>query len=488
MATSSKCSTLNTIESIPSYIATEIKANDNSTRESLREAIYKDAKRSSSQKDSADGKTNSTNRSSRRKLKQTLKKAIASDSISLLYPVCCGLDVHKDIIVACMRTVNEKGEKLEEIREFSGFTDDLLLMREWLLENDCPIIAMESTGIYWRPVHNILEDNTNVILVNARHFKNVPGRKTDVSDSKWLAELLQYGLLRGSFIPSKEVRDWRELSRNRKKLTKDVGDYKRRVHKIFETANIKIDSVASDLFGVTGRSLMKYLCDGKEITLDGVEKRAKGRLRKKAGELYRSLRGFFRDHHRFEILSFLTVISCLEEQIEAITVRLGSLMSDHDELLSRLKSVPGIHDFSAQGILAELGSDLSMFADENVLCSWAGVAPGNNQSAGKRYSGKSPVKKHPLKEILIEIAWSAVKKKGSFYKDKYYKLKARRGAKKAIVAIAHRILKAIYFIIKHGAVYKELGGKYLEERRQKKKLSYLLRQAKSLGYELTPAA
>ncbi len=487
MATN-KQSTLNSVESTPSYTSAGIKTNEDSVRESLKEAIYKGTKEKSLQADSAGNRADATNRSGRRKLKRTIKKAMQSDSISLLHPVCCGVDVHKDIIVACMRTVNDKGEKLEEIREFSGFTDDLLLMREWLLENDCPIVAMESTGVYWRPVHNILEGNTNVILVNARHFKNVPGRKTDISDSKWLAELLQYGLLRGSFIPSKEVRDWRELSRNRKKLTKDVGDYKRRVHKVFETANIKIDSVVSDLFGVTGRNLIEYLCSSAEVTLDGVEKRTKGKLRKKVGELYRSLQGFFREHHRFEILSFLQVISCLEEQVETITVRLGSLMSDHEELFFRLKAVPGIADVSAQGILAELGSDLSMFDNENALSSWAGVAPGNNQSAGKRYSGKSPVKKHPFKEVLIEIAWSAIKKKGSFYKDKYYSLKARRGAKKAIVAIAHRILKAIYFIIKHGAVFKELGGEYLEERRQKKKLSFLFRQAKALGYDLTPAA
>ena len=286
MATN-KQSALNSVESTIPYTNAGIKANEDPVRKSLKEAIYKGMKGNSSQTDSANNKANTTNRSGRRKLKRTIKKAIESDSISLLYPVCCGVDVHKDIIVACMRTVNDKGEKLEEIREFSGFTDDLLLMREWLLENDCPIVAMESTGIYWRPLHNILEGNTNIILVNARHFKNVPGRKTDISDSKWLAELLQYGLLRGSFIPSKEVRDWRELSRNRKKLTKDVGDYKRRVHKVFETANIKIDSVTSDLFGVTGRSLIEYLCNSEEITLDGVEKRAKGKLRKKIGELYR---------------------------------------------------------------------------------------------------------------------------------------------------------------------------------------------------------
>ncbi len=468
------------------YTVERIKTNEESVRKSLKKDIDKTLKSNSLDKESSD-KTKGANRSDRRKLKRKIEKAIASDSISMLYPVCCGLDVHKDIIVACLRTVDEKGEKFEEIREFSGFTDDLLSMRQWLLDNDCPIVAMESTGIYWRPVHNILENSTNVILVNARHFKNVPGRKTDVNDSKWLAELLQYGLLRGSFIPSKEVRDWRELARFRKKLTRDLGDYKRRVHKVFETANIKIDSVVSDLFGVTGRNLIEYLCDSEEITLSGVEKRTKGKLRKKVEELYRSLHGFFREHHRFEIMSFLKIIACLEEQIEANTTRLRSLMGDHEELISRLRYVPGIEEVAAQSVLAELGSDLSMFANENILCCWAGVAPGNNQSGGKRYSGKSPVKKHPLKEVLIEIAWSAVKKKGSYYKNKYYALKARRGAKKAIVAIAHRILKAIYHMIKHGAIYKELGGEYLEERRQKKKMSFLIRQAKSLGYELTPA-
>ncbi len=469
------------------YNNTAFSTTEESTREELRKKLYKELNKSISEDNTTDAKTTSVNRSNRRKVKKAIKKVIQSDSISLLYPVCCGIDVHKEVIVACLRTVNKKGEKVEEIREFSGFTDDLQLMHEWLHANNCPIVAMESTGVYWRPVHNILEDSINVILVNARHFKNVPGRKTDISDSKWLAELLQFGLLRGSFIPSKEVRDWRELARIRKKMTKDLGDYKRRAHKVFETANIKIDSVASDLFGVTGRNLIDYLCSSQEITLAGVEKRTKGKLRNKMGELYRSLQGFFRDHHRFEILSFLKIIKCLEEQIVFITAKLESLMNDHDELLFRLKEIPGIQDVAAQSVLAELGSDLSMFANENILSCWAGVAPGNNQSAGKRYSGRSPVKKHPLKEVLIEIAWSAIKKKGSFYKDKYYRLKARRGAKKAIVAVAHRILKAIYFIIKHGAVYKELGGEYLEERRQKKKMSFLIRQAKAMGYELTPA-
>ncbi len=459
-----------------------LEIQNRTTYENLKKAINK----VENEKNSTDINTDSLKRPSRRKLKQTIKKAIKSDSISLLHPVCCGVDVHKDVMVACLRTVNQKGEKLEEIREFSGYTDDLLKMREWLIENDCPIVAMESTGVYWRPLHNVLEDSTTVILVNARHFKNVPGRKTDINDSKWLAELLQYGLLKGSFIPAHEVRDWRDLSRTRKKMIKDVGDYKRRTHKLFETANIKIDSVATDLFGVTGKNLMAYLCRSEKITLEGVEKCAKGQLRNKIPELYRSLQGFFRDHHRFEIMSFLKIINCLQVEIDSISTRLELMMADNEDLLSRLKDIPGIQDLSAQSVLSELGTDLSSFANENSLCSWAGVSPGNNQSAGKRYSGKSPVQKHPFKEILVEIAWSAVKKKGSFYREKYYVLKARRGAKKAIVAIAHRILKAIYFIIKHNAVFKDLGGDYLQKRRQKKKLSFLMREIKSLGLQVVP--
>lgn len=466
------------------YNTSDSTANKNSVRDDLKKAINQPLNKTVLDEDNQV----CSNRKIKRKVKTAIHKAIASDSLSLLYPVCCGIDVHKDLFVACLRTVDKNGEKFEEVREFSGFTDDLLAMREWLQLNNCPIIAMESTGVYWRPLHNVLEGELNVILVNARHFKNVPGRKTDVSDAKWLAELLQYGLLKGSFIPSQNVRDWRELSRNRRKITKDISDYKRRVHKVFETANIKIDSVASDLFGVTSLNLIDYLCQSQEITLEGIKQRAKGQLKQKVKELYRSLQGFFREHHRFEVFGFLEIISCLEKQVESITKRLKSLMGEHEELLSRLINIPGIQELSAQAILGELGSDLSTFANENALCSWAGVAPGNNQSAGKRYNGKSRVRKHSLKEILVEVAWAAIKKKGSFYKEKYYRLKAKRGAKKAIIAIAHRILKAVYFIIKHGAVYKELGEKYVEERQAQKRLSHLEHQAKALGFELKPVS
>lgn len=405
-------------------------------------------------------------------------------AVSIVHPVCCGIDIHKEIIVACLTYRDEQGNQKEEIRDFGSFTDELYLLRDWLVQNNCPIVAMESTGVYWRPVHNVLEDVVEVLLVNARHYKNVPGRKTDIGDSKWLGGLLKHGLLRGSFIPPQEIRKWRELVRNRKIITKTISDYKRRVHKVFQTANIKIDNVVSDLFGVTGRNLIAYLCESEVITYEGVEKCAKGSLRKKLNELYRSIKGFFNDHHRFEIESFMTIIGVLEKERVSVSERIFNLMTSQTDLLERLSKIPGVAEHTAQTLLGELGTTLETFASSKALASWAGVAPGNNESAGKRHSGRSPVRKHPLKEALVEAAWGAIKKKGSYYREKYYRLKARRGAKRAIVAIAHRILKAVYEIIKHGASYRELGEAYLSQISISAKRRRLARQAKNMGFKL----
>lgn len=421
-------------------------------------------------------------------MKKRSKKVNDSSIVERIHPICCGIDVHKKTVVACLIGFDSKGKKTEEVREFSSFTDDLFLLRDWLVKNDCPIVGMESTGIYWRPVHNILEDCMVVTLVNARHYKNVPGRKTDVCDSKWLAGLLQVGLLKGSFIPRGEVREWRELTQLRRKMVKTFADHKRRVHKVFETANIKIDSVVSDLFGLTGRHLMEHLCQSSEVTLEEVEKCAKGRLRSRVKELYRSIQGFFTDHHRFLLQSLLRVIDSLEAEITTLSRQIRLTMKNQEKLTNRLDEVPGINETSAHAILGMLGDDLSSFRSEDALSSWSGLSPGNNESAGKRNSGKSPVRKHPLKEIMIEIAWAAIKKKGSYYKSKYYKLKARRGAKRAITAVAHRILKVIYFIIKEGLSYKELGEEYLDKRIKGLKLRSLKLQAKLLGFELKPVA
>jgi transposase len=409
-----------------------------------------------------------------------------STLIQIVHPVCCGLDVHKDKISACLITMDEAGAEQHEIREFSTFTQDLKKMKDWLLENNCPVVAMESTGVYWHPVYNTIEDIMEVVLVNARHIKNVPGRKTDISDSKWLAGLLRHGLVKGSFIPPENVREWRELSRLRKIYTESLSDYKRRVHKLFITANIKIDSIASDLFGLTGTNLINLLCTDSELTLENVKELSKGRLKKKATVLYQSLHGYFKDHHRFQLIGMMESINLFQKQIDQINDRLESLTLEHKDLLDRLDEIPGIDKKSGQSIIGEVGVTLDKFKSMSAFVSWAGLCPGNNESAGKRKSGRNAVRNHPFKTVLVQVAWAAIKKKGSYYKAKYYKLKARRGARKAIVAIAHRIAKAIYSIIKNGDGYKDLGEAYLNKPNKQRVLKALAKKADQLGMKLVP--
>jgi len=406
--------------------------------------------------------------------------------IRIVHPICCGLDVHKESVSACVIFPDSNGEEQHEIKVFGTFTDDLKLLRQWLLDHECPIVAMESTGVYWRPVHNVLEQTVQVVLANARNMKNVSGRKTDIGDSRWIAGLLRHGLLKASFIPPRTVRQWRELTRLRKKYVQSVGDYRKRTHKLFESANIKIDSVVSDLFGVTGRNLMKLLVVDRELTLTDIEACIRGKLKGKEVELFRSIQGFFMGHHRFILKTLLGTIANLEGQIKALDQQIRSLMKDQSDLLERMKKAPGISDVSACDILAEIGPTLDSFPTDTALVSWSGLCPGNNESAGKRKSGRSPVRKHHLKTIMIEVAWAAIKKKGSYFKDKYYRLKARRGAKKAIVAIAHRILLGVYHVIKDGAEFRDLGEDYLTLRNKEKKVLYLQKQALALGFNLIP--
>jgi transposase len=406
--------------------------------------------------------------------------------IRIVHPICCGLDVHKESVSACVIFPDSNGEEQHEIKVFGTFTDDLKQLRQWLLDHECPVVAMESTGVYWRPVHNVLEQTVQVVLANARNMKNVSGRKTDIGDSRWIAGLLRHGLLKASFIPPRTVRQWRELTRLRKKYVQSVGDYRKRTHKLFESANIKIDSVVSDLFGVTGRNLMKLLIVDRELTLTDIKSCIRGKLKGKEVELFRSIQGFFMGHHRFILKTLLGTIVNLEGQIEALDQQIGSLMKDQSDLLERMKKAPGISDVSACDILAEIGPTLDSFPTDTALVSWSGLCPGNNESAGKRKSGRSPVRKHHLKTIMIEVAWAAIKKKGSYFKDKYYRLKARRGAKKAIVAIAHRILLGVYHVIKDGAEFRDLGEDFLTFRNKEKKVLYLQKQAVALGFNLIP--
>ncbi len=411
------------------------------------------------------------------------------ESVSIVHPICCGIDVHKNKISCCL-IYEQDGEPCVEIKETTSYTDDLIQLREWLLEHSCPVVAMESTGIYWRPVHNIFEGYIKVVLVNARHYKNVPGRKTDIGDSQWLAELLRHGLVKGSFIPPQEIRRWRDLTTLRKQFVLTEADYRRRVQKLFECANIKIDSVISDLFGVSGRNLMTVLLSipTDQISKDDVQACLRGKLSKKGEEVFRAIKGFFTDHHRFLLKSYLDVIDCFRGKVDQIDVEIGEVMKDEHEVMDRLQEVPGIGAVAAATVLSLIGKTLDTFPSASSLCSWAGLCPGNNESAGKRRSGRSPVRKHPLKTLLVEVAWAAVKVKGSYYKDKYYRLKARRGAKRAIIAIAHKILKAIYYIIKDGKEFHELGEGYLDRRNEKVQLFRLKKMAEQYGFDLVPQA
>lgn len=408
-----------------------------------------------------------------------------SKIIEIVNPICCGLDVHKKKISACIIFPNSSVTDHCKVKEFGTFTDDLQGLRSWLLEHECPVVAMESTGIYWRPVHNVLEGVVHVILVNARDIKNVPGRKTDIGDSKWLAGLLQHGLLRGSFIPPKSVRQWRDLTRLRRKYVQTLADYKKRTQKLFESSNIKIDSVVSDLFGVTGRNLMNLLLsDAQQLSLLDIEGCVRGKLKGKERELFRSIQGFFSGHQRFILKRLLNTVVMLEEEIAGFNHQIQQVMEDQKELLERMKKAAGISDISARDILAEIGPDMGSFPTGASIVSWSGLCPGNNESAGKRKSGRSRVRKHYLKTIMVEVAWAAIKKKDSYFKDKYYRLKARRGAKRAIVAVAHRIMLGIYHVIKDGVEFRDLGADYLTERNKRQKINYLRNQARLMGFNL----
>ncbi len=406
--------------------------------------------------------------------------------VEVLHPICCGLDVHKNSISAALLIGSGKDEVIEQ-RTFNTDTESIVALKDWLVGEGCPVVSMESTGVYWHPIHNVLEGHLNVTVVNARHCKNVPGRKTDVADSEWLAGLLQHGMLKSSFIPPKEVRQQRDITRYRKILVDCVGDFKRRAHRLLQTANIKIDSVVTDLFGKTGRNLMDLLVNkGSSCTRAEVDKCLRGSLQDKGEELFLTVQGFFSKHHGYLLKSILDFIVHLEDQIHDTEAQVRQLQEKHEELMARMTEVPGIKEVSAQAILAEIGPVLDEFASPTAIAAWSGLAPGNNQSADKRRSGKSPVRHHHLKQILTQVAWAAVKKKNCFYRAKFFSLKARLGPKKAIVAIAHRILKALWYIIKKGERFKDLGPDYSTLRDKANRLAYLNRQAHLLGYKLVP--
>ena len=396
----------------------------------------------------------------------------------------CGLDVHQATVVACLLLVLKNGQVQKQVRTFGTTTRELMGLREWLLSGGCTHVAMESTGVYWKPIYAILEGAFEIVVANAQHVKKVPGRKTDVKDAEWIADLLCHGLLRPSFVPPSPIRELRDLTRYRRKLVESRTAERNRLLKLLETANIKLASVATDVFGVSGLLMLHALVEGKATALEMAEL-AKKQLRKKIPELELALEGKVEEHHRFLLRVQLRRLQAVEEDLGILEQRIQEKLKPYAAQFTLLQEIPGIDETLAAAIIAELGVDMGVFENVSQLSSWAGVCPGNNESAGKRRSSRIPKGNVYLKTALVEAANSAAKAKGTYLRDKFYRLKARRGYKRAAVAVGHKILVAIYHMLSHQVCYNELGDVYLDNLNKHHVTRNLVNRLERLGYTVT---
>lgn len=409
--------------------------------------------------------------------------------MQLKYPYCAGLDVHKKSVVACLRTPAADGTINQQLRTFGTMTADLLVLADWLKLAGCTHVAMESTGVYWKPVYNILEAQFQVFVVNAAHYKAVPGRKTDVKDAEWLAELLQHGLLKPSFVPEKPQRELRELTRYRQSLVAERARTINRLQKVLEGANIKLASVVSDVTGVSARAMLEGLLD-EAADPAALAELARLRMRKKIAELQQALTGQVGEHHRLLLEEILGHIDHLDGSIARLSKEIEERLRPFGQLIELLDGVPGINRRIAQIILAEVGTDVERFPSAKHLASWAGLCPGNDQSAGKVRNGKTRKGTTWLRQALVEAAHGASKTKGSALAAQYRRMVGRLGKKQALIAVAHSILVSVYHIISEQESYKELGADYYVKRSRENSERRALRVLAQLGYrvELHPMA
>ena len=401
---------------------------------------------------------------------------------------CAGLDVHQETVVACVLAGPLDYKPRKEIKTFGTTTPELLILADWLEQQECSHVAMESTGIYWKPVWNILEAGTfQLILANAQRIKNVPGRKTDVKDAEWIAQLLRSGLIEGSFVPPVEIRDLRDLTRYRKKLLQDATQEKNRIHKVLQDANIKITTYISDIFGVSGRNIMESLIDGEVITSEKLKQMVKGKVKCKVPGLVDALNNRLRRHHREMIRYSWDHLKFLEQTILDIERTIDECLSPYQQEIELLNSIPGVNQTSSAIMIAEFGTDMSVFPTDNHLSSWAGVSPGNNESAGKKKRTGTTSGNKALKSVLCECAWAASKTKNTRLSATFWRWVKRMGKKKALVALGHLILRIAYKILATREPYKELGTEYLADREREKEL-YAIKQLQAKGYQVTKAS
>lgn len=398
--------------------------------------------------------------------------------MQIIYERCCGIDVHKKVLAVCMR----KGRK-SEIREYGTYTRDLLGLAEWLKESNCQMIAMESTGPYWKPLFNVFEETElPAMIVNARHMKALPGRKTDISDAQWIADLLQHGLLKASFVPDRRQRELRELTRYRKSRMEEQAREINRLQKILEGANIKLSGSVTDIMGLSSRNLLGLVTSAHPITLERVEQCMKGHLKASAEELLLSLEGVVTDLQRELLGEVLHVIDEQTAQIARAEVLIDKYLKDsYAEAANAIDTLPGIAKTSAQQIIAEIGIDMSRFPNADHLCSWSGLSPGNNESAGKRKSSRTNHGNKMLKSTIVQCAMVAVKNKNTFFHAQYQRILIRRGKKRAVVAVAHSMLIAIYHVLS-GHPFIDLGANYYDQFGTDKKINSYLAKLKQLGW------
>lgn len=396
---------------------------------------------------------------------------------------CAGLDVHKKTVVASIIAPDNQGGLRKETRTFETITSGLLALSDWLLGCEITHVAMESTGEYWKPVYNILENNFEVLLANAQHIKAVPGHKTDVKDSEWIAELLRHGLLKASFVPARGQRELRELTRYRSTFVRTRATLINRVHKVLESANIKLTSVATDVMGVSGRAILEAIIQDQSAP-EAMAELARGRMRGKRDLLAKALEGRVEAHHRFVLFELLGQIDSLDETIQRFNELVENYCRPFEEAVALLDTIPGVGRETAEIVVSEIGTDMSRFPTSHHLASWAGVAPGNNESAGKRYSGKTTKGNKALAAALNQAA-RAASTKDTYLSAQYRRLAARRGKKKAIVALEHIILVMAYHLIQRKEPYRELGSDYFDKRRPQATAKHLIKRLEQLGFSVS---
>ena len=413
----------------------------------------------------------------------TKVKEIANVVLEAVLECCCGLDVHKKTVTDCLLHGPLDQSPRELLATFATTTRGLLELRDWLESHGCTHVAMESTGIYWRPVYHILEGAVTILLVNARHMKQLPGRKTDINDAQWIARLLRWGLLKPSLIPPRPIRELRDLCRYRKKLTQEAAAEKNRVHKVLEDANIKLASVASDIFGASGQAMIEVLIAG-DFNPEETAELAQGKLRHKIPQLIEALEGKVREHHRFLLRMHLEHLSYLQLAVHELHARIDEKLQPYRQQVELVKRLPGVDTITAQHAFAEMGGDINLFPSDGHYASWVGICPGNNESGGKQRRGRTPKGNRWLYSLLVPSGNAVSRSKRTYAAAFYHRVARRRGKMRAAVAAGHHLSRAMYHVLKEGKSYQDLGPDYFDRRNEDTLKAHLIRRLQGLGYKV----